>query len=93
MPSSYLNGHAIIWHIDKWIYRDNLEPTIDNNRPCGHCGKERTEEGHDGCIGTLKGIRNACCGHGHIDEAYVQFQDGYCYRANKTLEIMSENIK
>lgn len=40
---------------------------------CTHCNKSRTPEGHDGCIGTLEGIKNACCGHGFDNEAYVQF--------------------
>jgi hypothetical protein len=90
MTTSYLNGHAIIWLVDEWLYMDTLEPTVDNYRPCGFCGKERTKEGHDGCIGTLKGVMNACCGHGRIDEAYVQFQDIFCYRGKKALEVMNE---
>ena len=40
---------------------------------CTHCGKERTAEGHDGCVGTLPNVMNACCGHGKVNEAYVQF--------------------
>ncbi len=40
---------------------------------CGHCNLKRTKEGHDGCIGTLKGVMNACCGHGETKVAYVQF--------------------
>lgn len=40
---------------------------------CGHCGLKRTPEGHDGCIGTLEGVMNACCGHGEDKVAYVQF--------------------
>lgn len=44
---------------------------------CGHCGLSRTPEGHDGCIGTLPGVTNACCGHGGTAEgAYVQFSFG-----------------
>ncbi len=44
------------------------------NKPtCGHCGLKRTPEGHDGCIGKLKGVMNACCGHGDSSIAYVQF--------------------
>ena len=41
-----------------------------------NCGK--TSEGHDDCLGTLIGLMNACCGHGHGDDdvAYVQFIDG-----------------
>ena len=44
---------------------------------CGHCGLNRTEQGHDGCIGTLKGVMNACCGHGQDSAAYVQFDHEY----------------
>lgn len=40
---------------------------------CLHCKKSRTKEGHDGCIGTLENVMNACCGHGDIKNAYVQF--------------------
>lgn len=40
---------------------------------CNHCGLQRTKEGHDGCIGTLENVRNACCGHGDTPVAYVQF--------------------
>ena len=40
---------------------------------CGHCNMKRTEEGHDGCIGTLTNVMNACCGHGQTNMAYIQF--------------------
>lgn len=43
---------------------------------CEHCGKSKTIEGHDGCLGELIGIANACCGHGNPNMAYVQFLDG-----------------
>ena len=41
---------------------------------CVKCKKEPTEQGHDGCIGTLpsKDVMNACCGHGSDSMAYVQ---------------------
>lgn len=46
----------------------------DLNDSCLHCGLQVTPEGHDGCIGTLgNGVMNACCGHGSIDMAYIQF--------------------
>lgn len=32
------------------------------------------------CLGSLAGVMNACCGHGDITEAYVQFLDGFCIR-------------
>lgn len=40
---------------------------------CGHCGLCRSAQGHDGCIGELEGVMNACCGHGQDSTAYVQF--------------------
>ncbi len=40
---------------------------------CGYCDMKRTTEGHDGCIGTLEGVMNACCGHGEYKMAYIQF--------------------
>lgn len=41
---------------------------------CVECKKAPTEEGHDGCIGTLpeKDVMNACCGHGRDSQAYIQ---------------------
>jgi len=44
---------------------------------CTHCNLEKTPEGHDGCLGTLHGLMNACCNHGGTYEgAFVQFLDG-----------------
>lgn len=51
---------------------------------CGYCLKKRTTEGHDGCIGTLENVMNACCGHGEVDAAYIQFyHDNYSKDPNK----------
>ena len=53
---------------------------------CGHCGKKRTPEGHDGCIGILEGVMNACCGHGQDNMAYIQFDHPeYSTNPNKIL--------
>lgn len=52
----------------KGNYLDGYEKPV-----CGHCELGRTKEGHDGCIGTLGGVKNACCGHGEDDVAYIQF--------------------
>lgn len=62
---------------NKWVYSDT-EEDINKVRPCINCGKYPTEEDHDGCLGTLQGVMNACCGHGEEDQAYIQFLDGYC---------------
>lgn len=73
-----LRGHEIEYQNNEWVYSDTKESTITRNqeRPCGHCGKTYTEEGHDACLGTLIGVMNACCGHGDAREAYIQFLDG-----------------
>jgi hypothetical protein len=76
---SDLRGHAIYSEKGEWFYSDTKAPIINGGRTsCGHCGRERTTEGHDGCIGTLPEteVMNACCGHGHDDEAYIQFWNG-----------------
>lgn len=45
--------------------------------PCAKCGLPPTDDGHDGCLGTLPGpIMNACCGHGSDQQAYIQYNDG-----------------
>lgn len=66
-----LRGHRIAFVGGRWIYRDTGEPTAGNPRECGHCGRANTPEGHDGCLGTLPFVKNACCGHGVDDEAYI----------------------
>ena len=61
----------------KWCFCDSgaLVSTYES-RPCGYCNKHNTKEGHDACLGVLEGVMNACCGHGNVDESYVQFLDG-----------------
>ena len=61
---------------------------------CGHCNKARTPEGHDGCIGVLPNVMNACCGHGEAKTAYVQFNHKeYNKDPNKQLIQGAEAIK
>ena len=52
-----------------------MTPTIGNERLCGHCGKHNTKEGHDGCLGVIPDAMNACCGHGEINDAYIQWSE------------------
>jgi hypothetical protein len=76
MSHSKLRGHSIIYVNGEWLYKDTRTPTVDNERPCGHCGKSNTAEGYDGCLGVLPAVMNACCGHGTTDEAYIQYWNG-----------------
>lgn len=74
MNKSTWRGHDIYFLNNVWRYESDDTPVSkDPNRKCIHCDVEQTEEGHDGCLGTLRGIMNACCGHGNDGEAYIQF--------------------
>jgi len=78
-----LRGHRITKKDDgEWYYIDTGERTDANwqGRPCGHCDRMATAEGHDACLGTLPGVMNACCGHGIREEAYVRFTNGVVLR-------------
>lgn len=83
-----LRGHEIEFKDGEWVYSDNKDPTRFNwkERACGHCGLYNTPEDHDGCLGTLPDVINACCGHGLVKGAYVQFSDGTIIRDSEAIE-------
>lgn len=87
--TGYLRGHLMHYDGKQWRYSDTREPTVGNRRDCGHCGLADTPEGHDGCLGTLPGVANACCGHGRPEEAYVQFDgEQETIRGTAAIEVM-----
>jgi hypothetical protein len=88
MTKSKLRGHDIEENNGVFIFSDNKEKTVGIDRPCGHCGLDRTKDGHDYCLGTLKGLMNACCGHGDIKETYIQLLDGFTIRGKDALIII-----
>jgi len=91
------HGHPIELKPRGWVYSDTKEPiSQDTPRTCGKCGLAPTKEGHDGCLGTLPGLMNACCGHGRTSAAYIQFWTGRCVRgraAKKLVKKLKEQIK
>lgn len=90
---SKLRGHPIV-HVDEgWLYVDTMTPTAGNERSCGHCEKSNTEEGHDGCLGTLPNVKNACCGHGVINEAYIQYWDNNCIRGGEAIQEIERHLR
>jgi len=93
MTKSFLRGHPIFFENDEWLYTDTKAPTINNERACGYCLKANTKEDHDGCLGILHGVMNACCGHGQINEAYIQFSDGNIVRGILAKNIMKKLLK
>jgi hypothetical protein len=91
MTRSYLRGHEIEFINDQWVYSDTKEATVDTHheRSCGYCCAPNIPEGHDACLGTLKGIMNACCGHGQERDAYVQFLDGFAIHGPDAIIILN----
>ena len=61
--TSCSQGHDIEYNDDKWVYSDTKE-SITTIRECVKCKCKPTKEGYDNCIGSLKGVKSACCGHG-----------------------------
>lgn len=78
------------------MYEDGKQVKDYPDRPCGHCGLKNTPEGHDGCLGVLPNMMNACCGHGEINMAYIQFENGETLQGNDAIkkieEIQSEKV-
>lgn len=71
--------------------RDNEKLKSYEKESCVHCGRFKTFEGHDGCLGSLDGLANACCGHGghgsSASGAYIQFLDGTTIHGEDALTI------
>jgi hypothetical protein len=86
----HFRGYPIEKKNGEFIFCDTGKPTIETwqDRPCGFCGKYNTPEGHDGCIGTIPGVTNACCGHGDVNDAYVQFETGKVINGQKALPLL-----
>lgn len=92
--SDKFRGYDIYSINGTWYFSDTNEKVESawENRPCGHCNLFSTPEGHDGCLGTLSGVMNACCGHGQESDAYIQFVDGQCIRG-ESASIAQRNLK
>lgn len=93
--SSQWRGHPIYWDTGLWRYTDTGENVGDVDRPCGFCGKGKTPEGHDGCLGTLPEdiVMNACCGHGNDRQAYIQYWDGTDIRGPSAMSVQARMIR
>lgn len=84
---AYYHGHRLFWdpYVEWWYFEETGE-TLDRDREehenmiCKRCKRRPTSEGHDGCIGKLPGVRHACCGHGVVKEAYIEWKDGVVSR-------------
>ena len=66
----FKHGNKIYYDGKCWRYADDNTKITNNDKPCPHCGRMPTKEGHDGCLGELESVTSACCGHGRV-ESYV----------------------
>ncbi len=83
-------GYEIEFVDGEFVFSDTGEPTAGSNRACGHCHKRSTAEGHDACLGTLPGVKNACCGHGEVAEAYVQMVGGKHVQGRDAVKLIEQ---
>ncbi len=74
-----------------WVYCDTMRPVAGSKRPCGHCKQHSMLDGHDVCLGELPGVVNACCGHGDIEDSYIQMNDGTTLRGQATQKFILAN--
>lgn len=90
MVKSKWRGHNILFYNEAWYYtEDNVLVSEDPKRKCKYCGLDnRPDDDHDPCLGELPGVRNACCGHGNINEAYIEFSDRTIIRGKDTIEAL-----
>lgn len=83
-------GYDIEFVDGEFVFSDTGKPTAGSKRSCGHCHKYPTVEGHDACLGTLPGVKNACCGHGQVAEAYVQLVGGKHVQEQDAVELIKQ---
>ena len=87
--TSFFRGHQIYIANGECFYSDTNIPTAINERKCGYCKRARTKEAHDGCLGTLPGVMNACCGHGVTSQAYVQYSLQNVIRGDEAIKAIN----
>ena len=74
MITSYCLGHKIVY-LDQWRYLDTKERI--KLRPCIRCGKTpKSLNSPDPCLGYIKGVKSACCGHG-VEKGYIIRKSSY----------------
>lgn len=95
MKETTFRGYKIKKKDNQFVFSDTGESTENTweSRPCGYCDKYNSKEGHDGCLGILPNVMNACCGHGDANEAYVQFWNGSIERGREATDVIKTLIK
>jgi hypothetical protein len=79
MAYTFSRGHMIEY--------DELTELAE--KPCKRCDRLPTGEGHDACLGTLPGVKFACCGHGE-QPGYIMFNNGVVIRGDFKVEVKKD---
>lgn len=89
-----LRGHPIYWDGEQYRYEDDNTPTVTGHkeRDCDKCRLPNRKDGHDACLGELPSVMNACCGHGDVDEAYIQYPDNTRIAGEEAITEMNKLI-
>ena len=95
MIESKFKGHDIICKDGAWLFKDTNELVSEKHKEvaCGYCNANNTEDDHDGCIGRLPGVINACCGHGIENDSYIQFSDKFVISGKKATVIINRLLE
>lgn len=80
--TAYINGNQVTsTNGHDWQYTDGSPHKIGVTvRPCPCCNSLPADGEPDGCLGSLPGVKNACCGHGIDGESYIEFENGVIIR-------------
>ena len=81
-------GHRIEWEGHKWVFTDYGYPAMrlyGKERPCTRC--DNISRGPDFCLGRMPSVRQACCGHGHPEDAYFTFHNGVEVRGEEAVRL------
>lgn len=88
MVEANYKGRVITYNGKSWVYSNGDE--ISELDKCERCGKPSTSEGYDNCLGKLEVVKNACCGHGFIEHAYIQFEDDSIIRGEDVINYLNK---
>ncbi|KAF5051915.1 hypothetical protein DSECCO2_414030 [anaerobic digester metagenome] len=93
-PIGFKHGTKIYWDGKCWRYADDNTKITNHDKPCPHCGRMPTKDGHDGCLGELESVISACCGHGRVESyVIVSDEDIRFYRKEMTVEEYKKAMK
>ena len=84
--TGFIRGHEVFYDGDDWYYKDTKQLASlfqQSQRACWLCEEvpvrctepecdDYWQGFHDPCIGHVKGVMSACCGHGRKNPYWVE---------------------